>query len=136
MPALFLFIDQVQAISGWQKAASKEKLEFDLGLLLALGQSQPIAVCQLLAAVLDPDPAGHQRTDWQKQKANEFYALPLTQLTQALGVWIQVNANFFARQVTPLVLGAAVVMEQVNLVIQERLALLAQEGEPSNIGNA
>ena len=99
----------------------------------ALGRSQPKAVCELLVAILDKDPMGEDDS-WRKAKLAELMALPLTELTTALGAWIGLNAPFFERQVFPLCMASAEVLALVN----ERMRALGASpgGELSTAGSA
>jgi hypothetical protein len=118
------------------KKDSTEKIEIDLETLLGLGNTHPLAVCQLLAAILDPDPLSSESGQWRTQKAAEFMTRPISEITKALGVWLEVNASFFARQVTPLVLGIASVVNQMDILIMNKLTQLTNERGSSIVGNA
>jgi hypothetical protein len=142
MPALMDFIAQLSSETGAESfkdifptKRADGTLNLEIKSLLGFGSSQPKAVCQLLAAVLDPDPINQDRVLRQAQRVDEFMTLPVSQVTNALGKWIEVNASFFARQVTPLVLGVAAVVEQVSVLIREQSSQLLKEKEPSNTGS-
>lgn len=83
------------------------------GAVKALSQFQPKAACEMLASLLDPDPMSAD-AGWRESKARELMTLPLSELTRAIGAWIELNSSFFGQMALPLILGCAEVLEEVN----------------------
>ena len=136
IPAVIDFVDglaDTQSLAGMAGIAKADDPSRLLDLVKNMGRSQPKAACELLVAVLDKDPMGEDGT-WRKAKLAELMALPLTELTTALGAWVELNRSFFGRQALPLILGSAKVWE----CILAEVATLAklQEEAPSKAGNA
>jgi hypothetical protein len=95
-----------------------------------------MAVCRLLAAILDGDPMGDDSPARQEAMAREFMGAPVTELSLAMGIWIEANAAFFAKMASPLVLGLAEVIANMDRQALEDLEKLRTESESSSHGNA
>jgi hypothetical protein len=104
---------------------------FDLGGFLGFVKDKPLEVCRLLAAVLDPDPLGPGSAGWRESAACGFMALPVSQLTAALGKWVELNASFFARMAAPLIFGSVEFLKCLQGIAEERLALLRSSASGS-----
>jgi hypothetical protein len=136
IPAVIDFVEGLAGAPGLARLAEScmaKDSDRLLDLAMALGRTQPKAACELLAAILDKDPMG-DNGGWREAKMAELMALPLTELTRALGAWIELNASFFEQQAFPLLLGSAKVLELINA----RMAALAasRKAAPSKAGNA
>jgi hypothetical protein len=135
LPALADFIDglKVQTLKDTitAKVINKE-LEINFGQFINIIKEQPEAVCKLLAAILDPEPLTSQSVNWQKDKTIYFQKLPISELTKVFGEWIKINAPFFAKQATPIVLAIAQVMALIRVQIEEKALLM----NSLDLGNA
>jgi hypothetical protein len=100
-----------------------DELNIDFKQALPLLKSQPAKLCELLAALLDPRPQDPGAKTWREQRARDFMAAPISEVTRAYAAWIEVNSAFFADTMAPLVAAAAMVMDRVNTILAQRIEL-------------
>ena len=98
------------------------ELNLDFKQSIELVKRQPGKACDLLAALLNPDPVGAEAEIWQKEKSSKFYGLPIHELTGALGKWIEVNVYFFGQMAAPLLMSAVKVLIEINKQIEQLTA--------------
>jgi hypothetical protein len=135
VPAIMEFAESVDAGELKRRLSLKAAeggAALDMGSFLNFAKGKPGEVCKLLAAILDPDPLGPGSADWRAAAAARFMGLPVSQLTRALGKWMEVNASFFAEMAAPLIFGAAEFLKNVQAIVESRLELLRS----SATGNA
>jgi hypothetical protein len=134
LPELAVFIESLNAKTIKDivtvKLTNKE-LDFDYRQIVNIVKKQPESLCTLLAAIFDLAPFGNSSSQWRKDKIKEFMVLPISELTRAFGLWLEVNASFFGAQVAPILIGATAILAQVEKQIEQQLTLM----NSSPIGN-
>jgi hypothetical protein len=118
------FLEAADASKLKERLGGKDGGAFDLGSFLTFVRDRPPDVCRLLAAILDPAPLGPGSGKWREAASARFMALPVSQLTAALGKWLEINGSFFARMAAPLIFGAAEFLRQIQTIVEDNLALM------------
>jgi hypothetical protein len=120
------FIKALEAeklLNSIKASIADKELRIDYDGAVNLMSKQPEAACGLLAAVLDPAPLSPASPAWRKGKTAQFMTLPIRETALGLGKWIEVNASFFARMATPILLSVAKIMAEVNTQVREKAIL-------------